>query len=104
MITEQGTPAAEMSEQVPRDEVEERLRHLQALQEDITADANAVTVGDVVTVLIDQVEDGVPVGRSHREAPEIDGMITLDSGRPGELVQARVTGAFGSDRDAVVVR
>ena len=31
-------------------------------------------------------------------------MITLDSGRPGELVQARVTGAFGSDRDAVAVR
>ena len=54
--------------------------------------------------MVDQVEDGVPVGRSRREAPEIDGMITLDSGRPGELVRAKIVGSFGPDREAQVVR
>ncbi len=100
---EQGTPAADMANHVARPEIEERLRHLQAIQEDITADANAATVGDVISVLVDQVEDGVPVGRSSREAPEIDGMITLDRGRPGDLVEVEITGAFGPDRDGVVV-
>ncbi len=100
---EQGTPAADMANHVARPDIEERLRHLQAIQEDITADVNAATVGDVIGVLVDQVEDGVPVGRSSREAPEIDGMITLDQGRPGDLVKVEITGAFGPDRDGVVV-
>ncbi len=54
-------------------------------------------------VLIDQVEEGVPVGRSHREAPEIDGMITLDRGRPGDWLTAEITGAYGTDLSGRVV-
>jgi hypothetical protein len=55
-------------------------------------------------VLVDQVEEGVAVGRSVREAPEIDGLILLDTGRPGEWVEAEVTGAFGSELEARVLR
>jgi ribosomal protein S12 methylthiotransferase len=101
---EQGTPAAEMRGQVSRTEIEDRLRYLQEIQDGITASANQTTLGEVTTVLVDQVEDGVPVGRSHREAPEIDGMITLDQGRPGELVKAEIVGSFGPDREARVRR
>lgn len=101
---EQGTAAADLGGQIDRPEIEDRLRHLQAIQDEITADANLATLGDEVVVLIDQVEDGVPVGRSMREAPEIDGMITLDTGVPGELVHAEVVGAFGPDRQARVCR
>lgn len=100
---EQGTPAAALDDRVAPDDVAERLRYLQALQDDITATANLERVGDRLEVLVDQVEDGVPVGRSYRQAPEIDGMITLDRGEPGEWVTAEVVGAFGADIDARVV-
>jgi ribosomal protein S12 methylthiotransferase len=100
---EQGTPAAEMDGRVDRPDIEDRLRYLQGIQEEITAETNLSQVGETLAVLIDQVEDGVPVGRSYREAPEIDGMITLDTGRPGDLVDARITGAFGPDLEATVL-
>jgi ribosomal protein S12 methylthiotransferase len=83
--------------------MEDRLRHLQGIQEEITADASLGMIGREVDVLVDQVEDGIAVGRSYREAPEIDGMIALDRGDPGKWVRAEVTGAFGSDLDAVVL-
>jgi ribosomal protein S12 methylthiotransferase len=100
---EQGTPAEALEGRVPRAEIEDRLRHLQSIHDDITAEANVAMVGERVRVLVDQVEDGVPVGRSHREAPEIDGMIALDRGTPGEWVDAEIVGAFGADTEARVV-
>ena len=54
---EPGTPAAELDGQISRQEIEERLRHLQEIQEEMTASANLATVGDVTSVLVDQVED-----------------------------------------------
>ena len=86
-----------------RTEIEERLRYLQRLQDDITAAANAAVVGSTVDVLVDQVEDGTPVGRSYREAPEIDGMRVLDRGTAGQWVQARIDGVYGADTSATVV-
>lgn len=100
---EAGTPAAELGDRVPPEDMAERLRYLQGLQEDITATANLERVGERLEILVDQVEDGVPVGRSYRQAPEIDGMITLDRGQPGRWVTAEVVGAFGADIDARVV-
>ena len=48
------------------------------------------------------MEDGVPVGRSYREAPDIDGLICLDSGSPGEWVDAEITGSYETDLVAEV--
>jgi len=100
---EEGTPAAGLPGQVPAAEAAERVRRLEALQEQITAGRNAEQVGRVAEVLVDRVEDGLAVGRSHREAPEIDGVILLDAGRPGDWLRARVTGVYGSDTVAEVV-
>jgi ribosomal protein S12 methylthiotransferase len=100
---EQGTPAAEMESQVPADVALERLRYLQGLQDDITQARNAAQVGRVEEILIDQVEDGQAVGRSYRQAPEIDGVILLDRGEPGEWVRGEIRGAFGTDLEATVV-
>jgi tRNA A37 methylthiotransferase MiaB len=99
---EEGTPAAEMDDQVPRQVALERLRHLQALQDDITHRKNAAQVGGVAEVLVDQVEDGRAVGRSYRQAPEIDGVVLLDRGEPGDWVQAEFVGAYGTDLEAQV--
>ena len=46
---------------------------------------------------MDLVEEGVPVARSAREAPEIDGMIVLDRGGAGDWLDVRITGSYGTD-------
>lgn len=100
---EPGTPAAAMTGQVERDEVMQRLRYLTSIQEEVTENRNAGWIGSRGNVLIDQVEDGVPVGRSYRHAPEIDGVVRVDRGRPGEWVTVEYTGVYGPDMDAVAV-
>jgi len=100
---EEGTAAAEMDDQIPADEIGERIRYIQNIQDEITFEKNAATVGSTVRVLVDQVEDGQAVGRSYREAPEIDGVILLDKGEPGEWVNATIIGAYATDTTATVV-
>ena len=100
---EEGTAAAEMDDQIPADVIGERLRYIQNVQDEITVEKNAATVGTTVRILVDQVEDGQAVGRSYREAPEIDGVILLDKGMPGEWVNATIVGAYGTDTTATVV-
>ena len=100
---EDGTPAAELDGRVARADIEERLRYLNGMQEDITAEINGDRVGQVVRVLVDQVEDAFPVGRAVWQAPEIDGVVLLDHGTPGEWVDAEITAAVGTDLEAKVV-
>ena len=101
---EHGTPAADLPDQIPADVAVERLRHVQAVQEQITAQRNAEQVGETVEVLVDQVEDGRAVGRSYRQAPEIDGVIVLegDGAHPGEWVDVVIQGSYGTDLVGVV--
>ncbi len=89
---------------MPADVAAERLRSLQTIQEEVTADRNAAMVGRQIEVVVDQVEDGTAVARSYREAPEIDGVILLDEGSPGEWMTARVTGAYGPELAGEAVR
>ncbi len=94
---EEGTSAAAFDDQIPDDVKAERLRHLQSIQDDITALRNAEQVGRRLEVLVDQVEDGQAVGRSYREAPEIDGVVLVDRGAPGDWLTATVVGGYGTD-------
>ena len=74
--------------------MDERLAELRELQDGITAARRDDLVGEVVDVLI----DAPGVARSHREAPEIDGIITVpDHLAVGEIVRVRITGAEGPD-------
>jgi ribosomal protein S12 methylthiotransferase len=98
---EDGTPAAEMDGVVPEDLMQERLRECVEAQDPITQDARDALVGEELEVLVDGTDDetGEPVGRSHREAPEIDGVVRVTGAfaRPGARVRARVTSACGPD-------
>ena len=69
----------------------------------ITTGQTIGQVGRTLEVLVDQIEDGQAVARSYREAPEIDGVILLDRGEPGDWLTATVTGGYGTDLTATVV-
>jgi ribosomal protein S12 methylthiotransferase len=98
---EPGTPAAEMDRQVPRELAMERLRYLSGVQEDVTESRHSEWMGRTDRLLIDQVEDGVPIGRSHRHAPEIDGVVRVDAGGVGDWLSVLYTGVFGPDMEAI---
>ncbi|MGI9648279.1 MAG: 30S ribosomal protein S12 methylthiotransferase RimO [Acidimicrobiia bacterium] len=100
---EEGTPAAELPDHLPGDLVTERLRYLMSVQEEITAEANAAVVGRRLPVLVDGLEDGRPYGRSYREAPEIDGVIEFDTGKPGDFVTVEIEASYGSELAGIVV-
>jgi ribosomal protein S12 methylthiotransferase len=100
---EEGTDASTMPDQVPPTLISERMRYVQEAQDEITTARNGSVVGRTLRILVDQVEDGQPVGRSYREAPEIDGLILLDRGEPGEWLTATIVGAYGTDLSAMVV-
>ncbi|HKA92427.1 MAG TPA: 30S ribosomal protein S12 methylthiotransferase RimO, partial [Acidimicrobiia bacterium] len=102
---EDGTPAAGMDGHVPDELVRERLRECAELQDPITQASRDALVGTDLDVLVDGMDDdtGEPVGRSDREAPEIDGVIRISDAfaQPGARVRARVTAAYGPDLAAV---
>jgi ribosomal protein S12 methylthiotransferase len=99
---EDGTPAATLEHQVPDELAAERLRECSELQDPITQAARDALVGETIEVLVDGAdpETGALVGRTHREAPEIDGIVQVTGdtfARPGALVSAVVTAAEGPD-------
>ena len=108
---EEGTPAAELPDQVPHGIALERKDRLMALQQPIAAALNAAWVGKVVDVLIEQENpsSGEMLGRCARFAPEVDGEVRVSPGEgglcaaPGTLVKVRITGADTYDLMGVVV-
>lgn len=100
---EDGTPAAALPDQVAPDVAAGRLRYLQSIQDEITAEKNAAFIDQVLEVLVDGVEDGRAYGRSYREAPEIDGIIELDRGNAGDMVKVQIDASYGSENAGTVV-
>jgi ribosomal protein S12 methylthiotransferase len=97
---EEGTRASVLGDVVPSELAEERRAECSELQDAITARRRTELIGTTIEVLVD--EPGA--GRSHREAPEIDGVVQLDfAGEPGTFETVRVVGALGPDLEAVRV-
>ena len=91
---EEGTYAATLDGAVPEGLMNERLRELSELQDRITARRRDELIDQTVSVLVD--EPGV--GRSFREAPEIDGIVTVPEGLAvGEFHDVVIASALGPD-------
>ena len=91
---EEGTYATTLDGAVDPALAAERLRELGEMQDRITAARRDALIGRRVSVLVD--EPGI--GRTHREAPEIDGIVTVPADLPaGQFVDLTVTGAIGPD-------
>ncbi len=97
---EAGTYAFDLDDEVDSHLMHERLAELRELQDGITARKRDDLIGRTVKVLVD--EPGI--ARSTREAPEIDGVITVaEDLAVGEFHEVEVVGALGPDLDAVAV-
>ena len=96
---EVGTYAADLDGQVATELVTERIRECTELQDGITASRREALIGETVEVLVDEPGEA----RTYREAPEIDGIVTVpDHLAVGSFVQLVVTDADGPDLTADV--
>jgi ribosomal protein S12 methylthiotransferase len=101
-----GTPSATLPNQVDDAIKTARQQQLMETQQSISLQRNQAQVGRVLDVLIEghaEVEDEngeltgdmMSLGRSYRDAPEIDGYVMVDGEAPiGEIVPVRITGAM----------
>ncbi|MEY3362477.1 MAG: ribosomal protein methylthiotransferase RimO [Actinomycetota bacterium] len=91
---EEGTYAVDLPDQVPAGLMHERIAELRELQDAITAAKRDDLIDEVVEVLVD--EPGA--GRSHREAPQIDGIVRVpESLTTGSFAKVRIVDAEGPD-------
>ena len=93
---EEGTAAARMKGQIPSFIKNMRRNRIMKLQQTIAFEKAAEMVGKTVDVLIEGKlpEDGVFVGRTYKDAPNVDGMIFVSSDRElvtGDIVAVKVT-------------
>jgi ribosomal protein S12 methylthiotransferase len=95
---EEGTPAALLPDPVPRTVAEERYARAMSLQRDISLARNQMQVGRTLDVLVEGTEAELSVGRSYRDAPEIDGYVLLSGPAPvGRMVKATIDRALDYD-------
>ncbi len=99
---EEDTPAALFADQIEEQERIERQADLMELQQEIAFEKAQDTVGSTLLVM---VEGKVPdehayVGRSYKDAPNVDGFVFIQTGKElmtGDFVRVRITGSYEYD-------
>ena len=100
---EPGTTSEPLGDPVPAEVKEERWERLMAMQQQISLERNQALVGKTLDVLIEGQGDGITMGRSYRDAPEIDGLVIVEGEIPtGEMVPVRITGGMAYDLTGIV--
>lgn len=99
---EEGTPAATMSEQIEEEVKENRRDRIMELQQEISLDKSAAMVGKTVQVMIEGkiADDDAYVGRSYKDAPNVDGYVFVNTNAQlmsGQIVSVNITGAMEYD-------
>ncbi len=98
---EEGTVAAEMDNQMDEDIKEERKDAIMRRQMEISREYNESLIGNTIEVLIEgKDEDGVYIGRSQYDAPEIDNQVIIKSNKehnPGDFIMVEIYDAYDYD-------
>ena len=98
---EEGTPAAEMEDQVDEGVKAQRRDAIMRAQLEISLKSNQAKIGKTLRVLVEEKdEDGSYIGRTVWDAPEIDNAVLFTSDRnltPGEFTDVEITDAFDYD-------
>lgn len=95
---EPGTSSEPLGDPIPPDLKEERVARLMQAQESISLKKNQSWIGKNLDILVEGENEGVSVGRSYRDAPEIDGLVIVEDALPvGKIVPVQITGALTHD-------
>lgn len=97
---EHGTPAESLGDPIPEHVKIERMEKLMQIQADISLERNQQFINRTMDVLVEGVdtENQISIGRSYRDAPEVDGLVVIEEIAPiGELVQVRIHSAITHD-------
>lgn len=99
---EEGTKAAEMDNQIPEEQKEIWQQEVMELQEEVIFDKNDTMVGKQLYAFIEGkvADENVYVGRTYRDAPNVDGYIFINTSEElesGRVVKVQVTGAYEYD-------
>jgi len=101
---EPGTTSAPLGDPVPAPVKQERYERLMELQQNISLQVNQSYVGKTLDVLVEGFDNGISIGRSYRDAPEIDGMVFIEGqAKVGEIVPVRISGAMAYDLTGALV-
>lgn len=98
---EEGTPAAEMDNQIDEELKAERQDAIMRMQVEISLENNQKMVGKTLKVMVEeQDEEGAYIGRTEYDAPEIDNSVIFTSDneyKAGDFVMVEITDAFDYD-------
>ena len=97
---EPGAPAEPLGDPVPDHIKVERMETLMQVQAEISLERNQGFIGKTMTVLVEGVdeENGVSIGRSYRDAPEVDGLVVIDGiAQVGHMAKVRINSAITHD-------
>lgn len=95
---EVGTPAEPLGDPVPQEVKMDRLERLMSLQEQISLEINQGFIGKKLPVLVEGYNEGISVGRSYRDAPEIDGLVFVEGeALIGKIVPVTINSALTHD-------
>ncbi len=105
---EEGTPAAKMTDQVPEEIKQDRLDRLMLLQQKVSMERNRERIGSVEQVLVTDTDGkGSVLGRSSREAPEVDGEIYVSCAdarpEPGQFIPVKILSAEEYDLRGIML-
>lgn len=99
---EEGTPAAQMPDQIEEFVKEERRDALMLAQQSIAFEKSEEMVGKTVDVLIEGrlPEEDIYIGRTYRDAPDVDGYVFVHAEEDmisGDIVKVEITDAKDYD-------
>ena len=101
---EPGTTSEPLGDPISAEVKQERFERLMELQQGISMQINQSYVGKTLDVLIEGRDKGIAIGRSYRDAPEIDGLVFVEGdAKIGEIVPAKITGALAYDLAGVLM-
>lgn len=98
---EDGTHAGTLEDDVPQEVKEERAATIMEIQQLISAEINQEKVGKVFRVLFDRKENGMWVGRTEFDSPEVDNEVLVDAkkyyAKIGDFANVKITSAEDFD-------
>ena len=91
---EEGTTAADLDDNIPVEVKNERKNQIIELQHDISLERNESFIGKTLSVLVDQSENNIGVGRTEYDSPEIDNIVNIEGQvEKGQFVNIQIESA-----------